>query len=237
MLNKLSKKFAQQTPSLKTINYKLITPLLASLLLLSACSQTPQNSENSSTPSTPTDMTKNTHQATIESQLDTPKKGDTIAVLETDFGTIKIKLFMNGVPELSKNFSEITKAGKYDSVPFHRVVKDFMIQGGDFTAKNGTGGYSYKGEETFLANEINPAYKHLYGTVSMAKSPAPVSIGSQFFIVTAKNGTPFLDGSYSPIGQVFEGMDVAEKIVNLQIPGTEKPSKTVKIKKATIETY
>jgi len=166
-----------------------------------------------------------------------PIAGDKIAIMETDMGTIKIRIFSKDVPVLSRNFTGLAQSGKYDGTPFHRVVVDFMIQGGDFTTGDGTGGYSYKGPDTFLPNEINPAYHHLYGTVSMAKSSAPVSIGSQFFIVTNKKGFPSLDGSYSPIGQVYEGMDVAEKIANLQIPGTEKPSKIVKITKVTIMTY
>lgn len=170
-------------------------------------------------------------------QLAMPVPGDKVAVMETDYGTIKIRLFTKDVPTLTRNFSGLAQSGKYDGTPFHRVVKDFMIQGGDFTKGDGTGGYSYKGPDTYLPNEINPAYHHLYGTLSMAKTSAPVSIGSQFFIVTNKEGAPFLDGSYSPIGQVYEGMDVAEKIQNLQVPGTEQPSEIVKVKKVTIMTY
>ncbi len=170
-------------------------------------------------------------------QLESPKTGDTIATVKTDLGTIKFKLFIKNVPELTKNFKELADSGKYNGVPFHRVVKDFMIQTGDFTNKDGTGGYSYKGPGTNLPNEISPNYKHLYGTVSMAKTSAPVSIGSQFFIVTNKNGTPFLDGNYSPIGQVYEGMEIADKIADLQVTGSEKPSKTVNMKKVTITSY
>ena len=168
-------------------------------------------------------------------QLELPQSGDSIAVIETDLGVIKFKLFTKDILELTKNFIYLANKGQYKDVPFHRVVKDFMIQTGDFTNKNGTGGYSYKGPGTNLPNEINPNYKHLFGTVSMAKTVAPVSIGSQFFIVTNKKGTPLLDGNYSPIGQVYEGMDVALAIANLQVPGTEKPSKVVNMKKVTIQ--
>lgn len=160
-----------------------------------------------------------------------------IAVIETDLGTIKFELFTKDIPELTKNFKSLASEGKYNDVPFHRVVKDFMIQTGDFINKNGTGGYSYKGPGTNLPNEINAQYKHLYGTVSMAKTAAPVSIGSQFFIVTNKNGAPFLDGNYSPIGQVYEGMDVADRIADFQVPGTEKPSKVINMKKVTVSSY
>jgi len=170
-------------------------------------------------------------------QLAMPAVGERIAIMETDLGTIKFRLFTQEVPTLTRNFMGLARSGKYDGSPFHRVVKNFMIQGGDFTNQDGTGGYSYKGPDTYLGNEINPVYHHLYGTVSMAKTSAPISIGSQFFIVTNPNGQPNLDGGYSPIGQVYEGMDVAEKIADLQVPGTEKPSKQVKINKVTISMY
>lgn len=170
-------------------------------------------------------------------QLAAPKKGDTIAIIETDLGTMKMKIFDKQVPDLAKNFTELAKAGKYTNVPFHRVIKDFMIQTGDFTKGDGTGGYSYKGPGKELPNEIVKGIVHLYGTVSMAKTSAPVSIGSQFFIVTNKDGTAFLDGGYSPIGQVYEGMEVAMAIQNLQVPGEESPSQIVNIKKVTISKY
>lgn len=170
-------------------------------------------------------------------QVEPPKKGDTVAVLDTDFGTIKFRLFTKDVPTLSKNFIELAKSGKYDNSPFHRVVQGFMIQGGDFTNHDGTGGHSYLGPDKDLANEIVPSLHHLCGTVSMAKTSAPVSIGSQFFIVTGLEGAAFLDGGYSPIGQVYEGIDVAGKIEALQIPDTELPSQTVNVKKVTITTF
>ncbi len=170
-------------------------------------------------------------------QLLPPQPADTVAIMETDFGTIKFRLFTQDVPTLTTNFIQLAQQNKYNGTPFHRVVKDFMIQGGDFENRDGTGGYSYKGPGTFLANEINPAYHHLYGTVSMAKTSDPVSIGSQFFIVTNKDGVPSLDGGYSPIGQVYSGMDVAEKIQNLQTPGTEQPSQLISLKKVIITTY
>ncbi len=207
----------------------------ATMLILAGCGQPELTTPPTAETSPP--MTSTTTQKTTNSQLELPQAGDTIAVVETDLGTIKFRLFTKDIPELTKNFKSLASEGKYNNVPFHRVVKDFMIQTGDFTNKNGTGGYSYKGPGTNLPNEINPKYKHLYGTVSMAKTAAPVSIGSQFFIVTNKNGAAFLDGSYSPIGQVYEGMEVAEKIADLQVPGTEKPSKVVNMKKVTVTSY
>lgn len=140
---------------------------------------------------------------------------------------------------MTKNFEELAKAGKYDGVPFHRVIKDFMIQSGDFTNKNGTGGYSYKGPGTKLPDEIVPSLKHQYGTVSMANAGQDTN-GSQFFIVTAQNNASFLDGGYTIFGQVYEGMDVAEKIADLYIPSsgsTGTPSQIVNMKKVTVSTF
>ena len=168
-------------------------------------------------------------------QLAEPKAGDKVAIIETDFGTIKIKLFTEQVPEMTKNFEELAKTGKYNGVPFHRVMKNFMIQTGDFTEKNGRGGHSYKGPDTKLPDEIVPELKHLFGTVSMANS-GPDSNGSQFFIVTNNEGTPFLDGGYTIFGQVYEGMEVADKIVDLQVPGTEKPSREINMTKVEVMT-
>jgi|GEM_PF-1624357 len=185
--------------------------------------------KNTSTTKTDSTMTDSNPQTAA------PVAGDTVAILETDMGTIKFKIFTEQVPEISKNFIELSKSGKYKDTPFHRVVKDFMIQTGDFTNKNGTGGYSYKGPGTELPDEIAPSLKHLYGTVSMANA-GPDTNGSQFFIVTSKKGASFLDGGYSIFGQVYEGMDVAEKIQDLQVPHTEKPSKLVLIKSVKIET-
>jgi len=211
-----------------------ILPFIAiSVIAFTGCSNANQNNQNQSVPPRTIQFT----QQGLNQQVAKPQDGDQIATLDTDLGTIKFRLFTKDIPTLTGNFISLANAGKYDGVPFHRVVKDFMIQTGDFTNKNGTGGYSYKGPDTFLPNEINAAYHHLYGTVSMAKTSAPVSIGSQFFIVTNKDGTPFLDGSYSPIGQVYEGMDVAEAIANLQVAGTEKPGKIINIKKVTITQY
>lgn len=169
-------------------------------------------------------------------QLAAPKSGDKIAVIETDKGTIKFKLFTGKVPEMTKNFEELANAGLYEKTPFHRVMKNFMIQTGDFNKKNGTGGYSYKGEDTTLDDEIVPELKHLYGTVSMANR-GPNTNGSQFFIVTNKMGTPNLNGGYTVFGQVYEGMDVAEEIQNLQVPGQEVPSEEVFMKKVEVSTF
>lgn len=195
-----------------------------------SATETSNNESISITPKT-TSMNDKT-----DLQLAPPAAGDKVATIETDFGTIKVRLFDQQVPEMTKNFEELANSGKYNGAPFHRVMKDFMIQTGDFTNQNGTGGHSYKGPGQELPDEIVPDLKHLYGTVSMANR-GPNTNGSQFFIVTNKQGTSFLNGSYTVFGQVYEGMEVVHKIEALQIPGTEKPSETVTMTEVTVEPY
>lgn len=186
-------------------------------------------------PQQTTEQQQTADATTSSSQTIAPQKGDKVAIIETDEGTIEFKLFDKQVPEMSKNFEELAKSGKYDNVPFHRVINNFMIQGGDFTAQDGTGGHSYKGPNTHLPDEFVPELKHLYGTVSMANAGADTN-GSQFFIVTNKQGTPHLDGIHTIIGQVYKGMDVAEKIATYQTDQKGTPSKIVMMKKVTVKT-
>jgi cyclophilin family peptidyl-prolyl cis-trans isomerase len=209
---------------------------LAATLLFAGCQQqkTDNNSKTSSNNQNTTVDTTNVQ--TTPEQLQGPQKGDTVATIETDLGIIKFKLFTDKAPETSKNFIELAKAGKFNNVPFHRVIEGFMIQTGDFTNKNGTGGYSYKGPGTNIDNEISPSLKHLKGTVSMANA-GPNTNGSQFFIVTADKGTPYLDGSYSVFGQVYEGQDVADAISKVKTGAMDKPVQEVDMKNVTISTY
>ncbi len=140
-----------------------------------------------------------------------PKEGDTIATIKTEEGEIKMFLYTEEAPETAKNFIEHANAGKYNDVPFHRIINDFMIQTGDFENQNGTGGYSYKGAGTSLVDEFGEGLEHLKGAVSMANS-GPNTGGSQFFIVQAKDGTDWLDGKHAIFGFVYEGLDVVDKI-------------------------
>lgn len=136
-------------------------------------------------------------------------KGDEIAVIETDKGTIKFKFYPEDAPNHVGAFIELTQKGFYDGTKFHRVEPNFVIQGGDPLSKTddpmvGTGGPGY-----MLAEEFN-SRQHLDGTVAMARSQDPNSAGSQFYICLGPQ--PFLDGQYTVFGQVTEGMDVVRKI-------------------------
>jgi len=154
-------------------------------------------------------------------------KGKTIAVLKTSMGDIEIELYQKEAPETVKNFVEHAKAGRYEEVPFHRVINDFMVQTGDFENKNGTGGYSYRGEGTSLEDEFGKGLEHVYGSVSMANA-GPNTGGSQFFIVDAPNGTDWLDGKHAIFG-IVNDMDIVEKISEVDVNGMDNPLEEVLI--------
>ncbi|MFA6528557.1 MAG: peptidylprolyl isomerase [Candidatus Gracilibacteria bacterium] len=159
-----------------------------------------------------------------------PVSGDTIATITTNMGVIKIKFFADLAPEIVKNFTTLAGEGYYDGLIFHRIIEGFMIQGGD-PKGNGTGGHSYKGEDTKLDDEIAPELSHIRGAVSMANS-GPNTNGSQFFIVH-KDST-FLDGGYSIFAQVYEGMDVVDAIASVEVDENDKPLTDVVIEKVEV---
>ena len=157
----------------------------------------------------------------------------TSANIETNHGNISFELLPDLAPETVRNFEKLAKDGFYDGTLFHRVIPGFMIQGGDPNTKTdnkgswGMGGPGYNIKAEFSARS------HLRGIVSMARSQDPNSAGSQFFIVTSDSA--FLDREYTVFGQVKEGMDVADKIVNEQRDGNDCPLKKVEMIKVTLE--
>lgn len=167
-----------------------------------------------------------------------PKTGEQIVVFETDHGTMKFRLFPETVPETYKNFVYHVEEGNYDNTNFHRVIKDFMIQGGDIDGLNGIGGYSYNGPGTSIAEEISADLTHVPGALSMANTGLPNSTGSQFFIVQSEEGAHWLDGKHSVFGQLIEGMDVVNEIASVQVsPGNAKPIEDVILLKAYLTEY
>ena len=134
------------------------------------------------------------------------------------YGRIKIELFVNVVPKTAENFRKLCDDKKYAGIPFHRVIKGFMIQGGDITAKNGTGGMSIYGtkfpDENFKLRHNEP------GILSMANS-GPDTNSSQFFITTKE--TPHLDGKHVVFGKVVSGMDVVYKLERIPVDHSDKP--------------
>ena len=194
-------------------------------------------------------------------QTSLPASGDTVATMKTTMGDIKIKLFPKFAPKAVENFVTHAKNGYYNGLIFHRVIPDFMIQGGD-PMGSGMGGESIWGSP--FEDEFAPELHNLRGALSMANS-GPSTNGSQFFIVQAKDvpaqmieqmeqmtaeqgfppeatesykemgGTPWLDFRHTVFGQVFEGMEVVDTIAAVKTGANDKPLEDVKITEIVIE--
>lgn len=194
-------------------------------------------------------------------QLEKCVKGDKIAALTTNMGEIKIKLFPKYAPKAVENFVTHAQNGYYDGLTFHRVIENFMIQGGDPNG-NGTGGESIWGKP--FEDEFTPELHNLRGALCMANA-GPSTNGSQFFIVQAKEvsedmleqlrmaneqyfptecieayekmgGTPWLDYHHTVFGQVFEGMETVDAIAGIPADYfNNKPKTDVIIEKITVE--
>lgn len=194
-------------------------------------------------------------------QLKEPQKGEEVAVLKTNRGEIKIRLFENAAPKAVENFKGLIKKGYYDNTVFHRVIDNFMIQGGDPSA-TGMGGESIWGES--FEDEFDDNYRNIRGALSMANA-GPNTNGSQFFIVQMGpvenkvikqmkkageeegysqdvidayenlGGTYWLDGKHTVFGQVFKGMDVVDEIASVKVDFRDKPLYDVVIESAELE--
>lgn len=187
-------------------------------------------------------------------QLEAVKNGDTVAVMHTNMGDIEIKLFPEHAPKTVENFTTHAKNGYYNGIIFHRVIKDFMIQGGDPTG-TGMGGESIWGHP--FEDEFTPELHNLRGALCMANA-GPATNGSQFFIVQASDvpadmlsqmknladngfppeiteayanlgGTPWLDFRHTVFGQVVSGMETVDAIAETKVGGGDKPINDVVI--------
>lgn len=148
---------------------------------------------------------------------------------------ITIELYPDKAPNTVNNFISLAQSGFYNGLIFHRVIRNFMIQGGD-PAGVGTGGpgYTIKGEfawNGFKQNNI----KHMRGVVSMARAMHPNSAGSQFFIMHANSA--HLDGQYAAFGKVLQGMEVVDEIANTPVDYNDKPKKAQVMQNVTVETF
>ncbi|CAH8499718.1 unnamed protein product [Schistosoma turkestanicum] len=149
-------------------------------------------------------------------------------VLDTNQGTITIELYWKHAPKTCLNFAELAKRGYYNGVAFHRVIRDFMIQGGDPTG-TGRGGASIYG--AYFADEIHADLKHTgAGVVSMANA-GPNTNGSQFFITLAP--TQWLDGKHTIFGRVASGMKVVQRLGMVDVDQAERPRELIKINRAS----
>ena len=196
----------------------------------------------------------------MSKQLRQPAAGDTVATIKTNMGDIKVVLFPDAAPKAVENFTTHAENGYYDGVIFHRVIPDFMIQGGDPLGK-GIGGESIWGKP--FKDEFSRDYHNLRGALCMANA-GPNTNGSQFFIVQAPSvderfipqmerlpdmftdesvedykavgGTPWLDFRHTGFGQVFEGMDVVDAIASISRDASDKPLEDVVINSVETQT-
>lgn len=194
-------------------------------------------------------------------QLAKPQVGEQIAVMHTNHGDILLRLFPEQAPKTVENFVTHAKNGYYDGLIFHRVIRDFMIQGGDPTS-TGCGGESIWGHP--FGDEFDPSLHNIRGALSMANA-GPGTNGSQFFIVQASSvhpgllaqmqelrqyfpedaenayrengGTPHLDYHHTVFGQVFEGMSVVDEIAGVKTNAQDRPEADVIIQTIEIKEY
>ena len=149
----------------------------------------------------------------------------TNATMQTNHGSIEIELFDDDAPTTVENFTKLAREGFYNGVIFHRVIPDFMIQGGDPTG-TGSGGPGYQFEDEFNDHKVER------GALAMANA-GPNTNGSQFFIVTA-DACPWLDGKHTVFGRVTSGMDVVDAIEEVETGAGDRPRDDVRIESVTL---
>lgn len=211
----------------KYLSLILIT-ILMSLLVLIGCGNSKSNtaktyeatpkSESTNTESEPTKENKNLPAATITVD---------------GYGVMNVELYPEIAPNTVNNFISLANKGFYNNLKFHRIIKDFMIQGGD-PKGNGTGGPGYSIEGEFTSNGFANSLKHTKGVISMARSQDPNSAGSQFFIMSGDASN--LDGEYAAFGKVTSGLDVLDKIRSVETSSNDAPKKDVVITSITVDT-
>lgn len=165
----------------------------------------------------------------LKTSLFSAPKPNTVT-LHTNMGNIKIKLFRDEAPDIAENFVQLAMAGKYDNTVFHRVIKGFIIQGGDYENGDGTGGEAFSGG--FLPDEISETLSHVRGAVSMANR-GPDTNGSQFFIV--QKDAQFLDGRHSIFGQVISNMSVIDRMSRVKTDLTDRPIEPIVVQSVSVE--
>jgi len=209
----------------KYLKLILITVLMSSLVLVGCGNTTSSNKEDSDTSAAKSES----------NDTDSTKKNEylPVATITVDgYGVIEAELYPELAPNTVDNFIDLANKGFYNNLKFHRIIKDFMIQGGD-PKGDGTGGPGYSIEGEFTSNGFANSLKHTKGVLSMARSQDPNSAGSQFFIMT--KDASHLDGEYAAFGKVISGLDVLEKIENVKT-SDDKPKEDVVIKSIIVDT-
>ncbi|MEK5065849.1 MULTISPECIES: peptidylprolyl isomerase [Cytobacillus] len=241
------------------MKWRMFTPILILMFILSACgTSTDKEADNANGSETEEKQANNKSSETPDNfpQLTEEVQGnERLVEMQTSKGNIKIKLFPDQAPKAVENFIKHSEDGYYDGLIFHRVIQDFMIQGGDPDG-TGRGGESIYGEA--FEDEFSNELYNIRGSLSMANS-GPNTNGSQFFIVQnttldpslkaemekegypeeiikayEKGGTPWLDNKHTVFGQVVEGMDVVDSIAAVEKDAQDKPAEDVVIEKIEV---
>ena len=156
---------------------------------------------------------------------------DPLVTMETGNGCVKIELYPDTAPNTVRNFISLARRGFYDGTIFHRIIPNFMIQGGD-PKGTGTGGSGVTIKGEFSANGVKNTLSHSRGVISMARSDPFNSASSQFFIMHADDTG--LDGKYAAFGKVLEGMDVVDRIAAVKVNKNNKPLTEQRMKRVTL---
>lgn len=200
----------------------IIFAIVISAFVLSGCGENAQKKENSAQESD----NKPSYAASVK------EKPIVTITMENDEKMV-LELDPAAAPNTVANFISLVEKGFYDGVIFHRVIPDFMIQGGDPDGV-GTGGPEYSIEGEFSSNGFENNIKHERGVISMARSQDPNSAGSQFFIMVKDSS--HLDGDYAAFGKVIEGMETADSIVSADRDESDKPLTEQRMKKVEVDT-
>lgn len=205
---------------------KAVITFLFGTLVLAGCSQVPTGGEVANDDNTKGMLETETTKSTDMTEEKSTSGENRFAVIETNHGKMKIELFEQRAPITTKNFVDLAEDGFYDGLIFHRVISDFMIQGGD-PKGNGTGGPGYA-----IEDEFHKELTHNKGGILSMANSGPNSGGSQFFITLIP--TPWLDGKHAVFGQLIEGEDVLKEIGEVESDSRDKPLEDVVMEKVAI---
>ena len=209
----------------KYLSLILITILMGSLVLI-GCGNTKSNTIK-------TDDSANKSESTNTESTKENKNLPIATITVEGYGVMNVELYPEIAPNTVNNFISLANKGFYNNLKFHRIIKDFMIQGGD-PKGNGTGGPGYSIEGEFTSNGFANSLKHTKGVISMARSQSPNSAGSQFFIMSGDATN--LNGEYAAFGKVTSGLDVLDKIRSVETISNDVPKKDVIITSITVDT-
>ena len=221
---------------------RLCIYILAALVLFAACKKPDNPQPAEGTEETTTEQTPETNNPTTTTMNEQPAAPadkwaelgeEPMLKIKTTDGTMTVKLYAE-TPLHRDNFVKLARSGFYNGLLFHRIIKGFMIQGGDPTG-TGMGGPGYRIKGEFKQNGFINPIKHTRGVISMARSMMPNSAGSQFFIM--HEDAPHLDGGYAAFGRVTEGMEAVDRIASCETGAGDRPVKEQKMKKVTVEDF